>query len=130
MGRNNREYKEQKAFFEYCAWREAQDPRYGDIIAVPNGAHLASGPRSWMTLKAIGAKKGFPDIVCFVPMHPWHGLIIEMKAHDKAKVSDEQKKWITRLIARQYLAAIAYSCEEALDILHRYFKGHWSTSPL
>ena len=49
--------------------------------------------------KAIGVKKGVPDLSLPVPRGRYHGLYIEMK-NDAGRASQEQKWWGERLTAQ------------------------------
>ncbi len=81
--------------------------------------------------KAMGVKKGVPDLWLPVPAAPrmqgntfrvgeyYHGLIIEMKT-PTGIVSDEQKEWLDHLNGMGYYAKVCWSWEEARDLLVWY----------
>jgi len=56
-------------------------------------------------MKAMGYKKGFPDIFIYEPRGGYYGLAIELKSKTGV-VSDEQKEWQQALIVRGYMAII------------------------
>jgi hypothetical protein len=71
---------------------------------VPNG-----GTRNALegaNLKRQGVKAGVPDIVIPIPRKPYHGLFLELKRDEKSLVSENQKKWIEKLIENGYLAVV------------------------
>lgn len=67
-----------------------------------------------------GTRKGWPDIMIFEPRGKYHGLAIELKAHSKSKVSEEQKHWIDFLNERDYFAKITFGLDDALDTIENY----------
>lgn len=65
----------------------AKHPEFDLLVHVPNGG-VTSGfrakngawvSRAGMRLKAMGQKRGFPDLFLFVPKDGYHGYAIEMK---------------------------------------------------
>lgn len=56
----------------------------------PNGGRRNA--REGARFKAMGTRKGFPDLALFFPSIPFHGLFVEMKtAHGRQQPS--QKQW-------------------------------------
>ncbi len=114
------------------------------IYAVPNGGdrHKAVAAK----LKAEGVKAGVPDLCLPFPkplvvdfyaeaigvdVRPgWHGLYIEMKSKDtKGRVSPEQTKWLDYLETVGYKVKVAWSANEAIQIIEDYLNGEPSASP-
>lgn len=90
--------------------------------AIPNGGsrHLLEA----IKLKRCGVKKGVPDLFITVPIHPYHGLYIEMKRTKNSVVSEDQLYWIDKLNKIGYLAEIAYGFEQAKLIVNSYLKNN------
>lgn len=107
------ETSEQIAVVNYC-----------DYLGIPV-VHIANeGKRSvsyGRTLKAMGMRKGFPDL--FVPRSrgQYHGLAIEMK-YGKGKVSEDQKEWLELLSKEGYATCVCYGADEAIKIIEQYNK--------
>lgn len=70
-------------------------------------------------LKAIGVKKGVPDLHLPIPSGKFHGLYIEMKALD-GKPEDEQIWWLEHLKANGYACAVCYGWQKATEVLLWY----------
>lgn len=78
-----------------------------------------------LNLRAAGLTKGVFDIECMIPMAPYTGLHIEMKAPKpaKSKVSDEQKEIRKMLELCKRKCCICYSFEEAKAAMLAYLAG-------
>ncbi len=89
-------------------------------------------------LKAMGTKKGFPDLFFFLPIGGYHGLFIELKKDkskkdiehitdgikpDRSEATDEQVDLITDLNSQGYLAVVAYGYDAAVSFAEDYIKG-------
>ncbi len=107
-------------------------------VAVPNGAHLAGGEgeriRKWGQLQALGARKGFPDLILFSP----RGVaFIEMKRQRVAykgpraladSVPPEQRKWLGWLSDQGFPVCVAYGAAEAVEAAQKLLRGEaWET---
>jgi len=106
------------------------------IFAVPNGGdrHKAVAAK----LKAEGVKPGVPDLCLPYPVtvdesiyfYHYHGLYIEMKSKEaKGRVSPEQKKWLEYLEGVGYKVNVAWSANEAIQIIEAYLHGEPSANP-
>lgn len=92
----------------------------------PNG-----GARSGLTggqMKALGTKKGFPDLQL-----PWSdgtrpGLIIEMK-HGNGRETKEQVEWLDHFADQGWSVHTCYSAEEARRKLCAYFGVDYDAAP-
>lgn len=116
MARRNIEDQEQIAYFQ---WLQRQHPNIFDMaIHVPNGGKRSKAEGG--IFKAMGVKKGFPDIAIFMPVQEYHGLMIEMKA-PKGKPTAEQIDWGDRLKERGYEWVICYGWQEAARATNAYF---------
>lgn len=111
------EHSEQCAFMD---WLRLQYPNvYKVTYAVPNGAHLARGPRSYMRLQKEGLRKGVPDIIIDYPCNGYHGARIEMKRKGN-KPSPEQISFLNNLHEHKYACAICFNADEAKVFIFRY----------
>ena len=104
----------QKAFVQ---WFRLQYPSC--IITTFGGGNV--GPVVGARLKAMGQRKGMPDLLIAVPKSPWHGLFIEMKTKG-GKASEEQQRVHDALRAQGYKVNVCWSCREAMDVCKDYFK--------
>jgi hypothetical protein len=83
----------------------------------PNG-----GKRDAMAgaqMKALGVKKGFPDLILPVVCGLANGLVIEMKSAT-GSTSPEQKEWLAHFEAQRWEIRIARSASEARSHLCLY----------
>ena len=69
--------------------------------------------------KAIGIKKGVPDLSLPVPRGRYHGLYIEMK-NDAGRASQEQKWWGERLTEQGYRWEVCQGWRSAVQTLEWY----------
>jgi len=96
--------------------------RYLDSIgvlwcAIPNG-----GSRNVIEatkLKAMGTKKGVPDILIFEPNGIYNGMAIELKV-GKNKISEYQKYWLEELMSRGWRCIVTYDLDEAIEEINNY----------
>lgn len=116
MKRNNEEQQNQIAYFKWV--RQQTDPRFKWIHASMNGVP-ATGPASAGLRKASGQTKGIADIFIPVPVGPWHGCWIELKA-TKGSVTAEQEEFLLDMSAMGYRVHVAYSRDEAREITLAY----------
>lgn len=112
------ESQEQQALFRYCSVEMSRYPDLDMLAHVPNEGKRtkATGAR----LKREGLRRGYPDIVLDVPRGIYHGLKIELKRRKGSKITQDQKDWIRKLNAQNYLAAFCYGWEEAWELIHAY----------
>lgn len=87
---------------------------------VPNGGKRPRGEAG--KLKAMGAKKGFPDLVLPRRCGQWTGLAIELKAPD-GYPTKEQKEWLAALEEEGYLTGICRTSAEFRALLDAYLTG-------
>lgn len=72
-------------------------------------------------MKQAGLKPGVPD-VCLPTAHGGYiGLYIEMKVKPN-KATENQKQWLRALRKAGHMTAIAYSWEEAKDLIEEYLR--------
>lgn len=69
--------------------------------------------------KAMGVKKGVPDLCLPVARGGYHGLYIEMKT-PSGKTSDAQRWWVNHLMDYGYYAVVCHGYDAAVHILTWY----------
>jgi hypothetical protein len=74
-----------------------------------------------MKVKALGYKKGVPDLLVFVAKGPYYGLCIEVKTK-KGRITPEQRKWHDALMRNGYKVLVPRSFEEAKNDIESYMK--------
>ena len=87
------------------------------IASIPNG-----GKRNAITasiLKQEGVLAGMPDLIVCCAKNGYSGLFIEMK-YGKNRLTDEQKEFGDYVNKQGYCTAVAYSAEEAIEIIDDY----------
>lgn len=67
--------------------------------------------------KAMGSKKGFPDLFIYEPRHGFNGLAVEIKA-SKGKPSESQLEWQKQLRKRGYKAEICPKLDTNIECLN------------
>ena len=70
-------------------------------------------------MKALGVKKGFPDLVLPVRAGDAPGLVLEMKSAT-GKLSPEQIEWKAHFLAQGWRFELARSAQEARTVLCQY----------
>ncbi len=73
-------------------------------------------------LKKLGMRKGFPDLLLFIPRKGFFGLAIELKRDKASKLTPEQREWLAELNSHGYLAKVGYGIDEAQEIINDYLK--------
>lgn len=76
----------------------------------PNGG--LRSPLAGAQMKAIGVKKGWPDLILPVGRGLTNGLVIEMKSAT-GSTSPEQKEWLAHFEAQQWTVRVCRSAQEA-----------------
>lgn len=113
------ESAEQQALFEWAELMKTRHPELALLYHVPNGGQRAAATAA--RLKAEGVKAGVPDVCLPAPKGVFHGLYIEMKA-GKNKPTPLQLWWLEQLKKQGYFTAVAYSFNEAAEIITQYLK--------
>ncbi len=111
----------QKALLEWTTWMSRQYPELSLLYHIPN-----EGKRSYFTgakMKAEGLKSGVPDLCLPVARGIYHGLYIEMKRPGN-KPTDNQRWWLEALTHQGYRADVAYSTDEAINIIIGYLNSN------
>lgn len=87
------------------------------LFAVPNGGLRAI--QEAVRLKAEGTQRGVPDLMLPIPRHGFAGLFLELKA-PRGTTSPEQRDWLAFLAAVGYAVAVAWSTDEAFEVVASY----------
>ena len=104
-------------------WAALNLNRYPDLKWLH---HIANGgfrnKREAAKLKAMGVKRGVPDLNLPVKRGIFSGLYIELKKLKKGVVSDEQNEWIDFLRSQGYGAIVCVGWEQARDTIIKYLE--------
>lgn len=144
LAKNGTEHGAQSALMQWVALEGIHEiPDLDLLFAIPNGGDRR--PSEGAKMRAEGVRPGVPDLCWAVPCPPVHGLYIEMKRPalrpknpppaftpvDSA-INDgrsaAQKTVGRRLQEVGYAVAIAYSWQEAIDVIRLYHA--WRTGTL
>lgn len=109
------ETTEQIALFNWARANEAFIPELKLLHHVPNEGKRSNGP----VMKAAGLKTGVPDLCLPVARGKFHGLYIEMK-YGTGKTTKAQEEFMSMLREQGYKTAVAYSAEQAREIIRHY----------
>ena len=113
------EAEEQATLFDWAALHYKKYPELELLYHIPNG-----GSRNKIeaaNLKRQGVKAGVPDLCLPVAKGSYHGLYIELKAHQNTP-SEKQSEWISRLSNQGYYACVCWGWAQAADIIQSYMK--------
>lgn len=72
-------------------------------------------------LKLKGVKSGVPDCLIFEPKNEFTGLALELKIKPN-KPTSNQFVWLNSLYSKGWLSDVAYSFDEAKEIIDNYLK--------
>lgn len=115
--RKRGEDTEQEAVIQWAFWNEREYPELKWLHHIPNGGKRDAAEAA--RFKAQGVKAGVSDLFLPAAHGGYFGLYIEMK-YGKNKATDQQQEFIADMKRAGYDARIAYSAQEATDILQRY----------
>jgi hypothetical protein len=115
------EHQEQVGLFDWInKVGHRTHPDLLDAFAIPNGGHRFHAVAA--KLKAEGVKAGVWDVLLPVPIDPFPGLWVEMKA-GKNKCTENQLDWARRMKRHGYAMAVCYSWEGAVQAMVDYLEG-------
>lgn len=83
----------------------------------PNGGYR--NPVTAARLKAMGVRRGFPDITIWLPRGGFHGLAIELKA-GRNKATAEQIGWLDHMGSIGWLATVCVGFDAARQTISDY----------
>ena len=99
---------------QVMSWARIQKFRGGKVATFihhsPNGGKRSASEAA--RFKRMGTQAGFPDLFIYVPCGGYHGLFIELKAHD-GKLSPMQKIMLAKLEEEGYCCKVCYGFEQA-----------------
>lgn len=104
-------------FMNYIDWQKKVIPELAAVFHVPN-----EGTRSIQRgriMRQKGVRAGVFDVLCLFPRNGYHGLLIEFKVNP-GKLSQAQKDWGTMMHGFGYCVKVAWSADEAIEILEKY----------
>ncbi len=99
----------------------------GLLFTATIGGHLKQIPSRAKAVSE-GYEKGVPDLLVFEPRNGYHGLAIEMKrprvkGRSNGAVSADQRRWLTEMNSRGYLARVCFGDVAAIDLVALYMMG-------
>ena len=112
------EHDTQSAFFEAALY--IKHPAIRWMHAIPNGG--ARYAATAVKMKREGVKRGIWDVCLPYPSGGYHGLYLEFK-YSKNKLTPEQREFGEYLDEHGYKTGIAYTVEEALEIVQNYLEA-------
>ena len=113
------EQQEQQAVFDFCyGYGGNLDSRLRMLYVIANGAWKGVGRME----AGMAESAGIPDLCLPVPIYPFCGLYIELKAKG-GKASSKQREWIKKLRAQGYAGEIVYGADNAIELLLQYLDG-------
>lgn len=110
----------QIALLCWCNLNLARYPQLKWLFHVPNGG--ARDKREGAKFKAMGVKRGVPDLHLIWEVGIYKGLIIELK-NDKGVLSVEQSEWLAHYYSQGYKIVVCYGWESARDTIIIYLEG-------
>ena len=84
----------------------------------PNGGKRSESAAA--RFKAMGTRKGFPDLFLALPCNGYHGAFFELKS-EKGKLSKEQEVFLALLEKQGYKTFVTRSYEDFDNQLKEYF---------
>lgn len=112
------EHHEQVALIQWADYQRFNgEPIGDDLFAIPNGG--ARHPAVAAKLKAEGVRAGMPDLMLAIPINPYAGLFIELKARG-GRLTEKQRKRLERLQERGYKAVCCVGYDAAKAEIERY----------
>lgn len=120
VGHTERRYSEydlQSDVITECDRRALRSPRWGLIMAIPNGQYRA-GQRM-----EPGLRSGVPDLFLPIPRRGYHGLWIELKIRPH-KRTERQAWWAGELAREGYRVDLVFdSAALAINVIEQYLEG-------
>lgn len=111
------EYKLQVAIVDYLKMQYK-----GALYCASLGGQYQKYQSQRVKAKRTGYVAGFPDLFIYEARGGFHGLAIELKVKGNY-ASESQKKWITKLNERGYLAKVCTGFDQTKQVIDDYFKN-------
>ena len=100
-------------------WFRLQYPLMAKCLwAIPNGGARHIGTA--IKLKQEGVTAGVSDLFLMIPANGLHGLFIEMKAQEGAKIQQNQIDFLNLAESMGYGAEVAYGFEDGVEKIKKY----------
>ena len=115
-----REDEEQTALIAWAEYNKSMRPELKLLLHIPNGGQRRKSEAA--RFKAMGVKRGVPDLFLPVAKGGFHGLWIELKRQHGGIVSAEQEGWITQLRMMGYKAEVCRGWEAAAEVITSYLR--------
>jgi hypothetical protein len=109
-----------KAVVEWADRQAAASPDLALLFHPPNGGsrHIAEATK----LKAMGVRKGVPDLLLPVPRADKSGLALELKS-PSGRLRPTQAWWLDQLQGQAWAVAVAWTFSEARHVIQQYLAG-------
>ncbi len=125
LANSGSEEAHQKALFCWAALNFETYPELRYMFHVPNGGFRNKSEAA--TLRAMGVKKGVPDIWLPIKRGQYSGLVTELKKPGKdgkagGRTEPQQKEWIAFLKTQGYGAMVAIGWEQAREGIISYLE--------
>ena len=114
---NRLEQELQIAFFDWVEWQKGRYPELERMHHIPNGGKRTKAEAA--IFKAMGVKRGVPDVFLPAPRGIYHGLYIEFKSPEE-KPSKDQKELLQGLQEAGYFACVIDRLDAAIKITQSY----------
>lgn len=114
------ETDEQIALMNWATMMSGVHPELRLLYHVPNEGKRSKAAAG--ILKAMGLKRGVPDIVLPVPRGKYHGLYVELKRVDGGHATKEQLWWLEQLEWQGYAVTICRGWQAASKAIMNYLK--------
>ena len=115
-----------RACIELAERMEWKNPILQWLFHCPSGGLRAKGEGG--KLKAMGTKKGYPDLTLHHESGPWRGFACELKS-STGRLSAEQKGWLAMFESQRYLVCVHRTLEGFQADLLRFLSSMDNPSP-
>lgn len=92
-------------------------PLLGFMMHSPNGGARSKGEAG--KLKAMGVRKGVPDVICPFACGPWKGFACELKA-PKGTLTPEQDLFLVKARADGWLTGVCFDLESFVALAQTF----------
>lgn len=103
--------------FDWIFLHEARYPALKYAMHVPNGGARSKGEAG--KLKAMGVRKGVPDIINPFPQPGGKGFACELKA-PKGKMTPEQDDFLCNAKAQGWITGVCFTLEQFIELITSY----------
>lgn len=107
----------QMQVFEWAEWMKGRYPELKLMHHIPNGGGRSKAEAG--IFKAMGVKRGIPDVFLPAPRGRYHGLYIEFKSRS-GTTSKDQSCVLESLQEAGYLTCVCNKSEEAIKLIEKY----------